>query len=77
MTVAVSRIKFPAENKIGMAIPRSKVTSLSGFGNLAGVNVASKKPSGYFNQNLVIHDKSCSNKDKEEVVIVTCKCRRN
>jgi len=44
---------MPAENKIGVANPRIMVASLSGFGSLAGVSVASKKPSGYFNQNLV------------------------
>ena len=46
-------MKVPAEIKIGAANPISKVASLSGFGNLAGDRVASKKPSEYFNQNLV------------------------
>jgi len=46
MSVAPSRINMPAENKIGVANPRSSVISLSGFGNLPEVNVASKKPSG-------------------------------
>lgn len=77
MIVAASRTKVPAEIKIGVARPRSRVASLSGLGNLAGASVASKNPSGYFNQNLVIGNKSCSNKDKDEAVIVTCKCRGN
>lgn len=46
MSVAASRINMPAENKIGVANPRISVISLSGFGNLSEVNVASKKPSG-------------------------------
>jgi len=68
---------MPAENKIGVANPTISVISLSGFGNLPGVNVASKKPSGQFNQNLAAGKKSFSNKRKYKVVIVTCKCRRN
>jgi hypothetical protein len=77
MSVAASRIKIPAEIKIGVANPRTRVASLSGFGNLVGASVASKNPSGNFNKNLVADKKSCSNNDKDELVIVTCKCRRN
>lgn len=44
-TIPTSRINGPPEIKIGVANPISKVTSLSGFGNLAGIRVASKKPS--------------------------------
>lgn len=65
---------MPAEIKTGMANPRSKVASLSGFGNLAGVRVASKKPSENFNQNLVMEQNVSSNKGNNEVEIVTCKC---
>lgn len=52
MIVAASRIKIPAENKIGVANPRTRVASLSGLGNLAGDSVASKNPTGHFNQNF-------------------------
>lgn len=49
MIVAPSRIKIPAEIRIGVANPRTRVASLSGFGNLVGASVASKNPSGNFN----------------------------
>lgn len=77
MIVAASRIKIPAEIKIGVANPRTRVASLSGFGNLAGASVASKKPSGNSDQSLVAGNKSSFDMDKDEAVIVTCKCRRN
>jgi len=59
-SVAASRIKIPAENKIGVANPRTRVASLSGFGNLAGDKVASKNPTENFNKNLVADNISCS-----------------
>jgi hypothetical protein len=65
MSVAASRIKIPAEIKIGVANPRTRVASLSGFGNLVGASVASKNPSGNFNQNLVA--------GKKKVVLTTTK----
>lgn len=45
--VAVNLITMPEDNRKGKNKPISKVRVLSGFGNRAGVSVASSKPSKY------------------------------
>lgn len=45
ITIPASRINPPEEITIGTANPISRVASLSGLGNRAGVRVASRKPS--------------------------------
>lgn len=45
ITVAVNLIIIPEESKNGIDKPISKVRVFSGFGSLAGDNVASSKPS--------------------------------
>ena len=46
MRLLAKRIIVPAETKSGTVKPINSVASLRGFGNLAGVKVASSKPSG-------------------------------
>lgn len=43
--VPTNRMNTPAETTIGTDKPNRRVASLRGFGNRAGVKVASRKPS--------------------------------
>lgn len=57
ITVADNLIINPAVSRTGTNKPISRVTVLSGLGNLADDNVASSRPSGYREDNILIGKK--------------------